>query len=233
MLNILQDRLQLHVNRELPDVQAWFIKGTVTTDQIANICWSIEKAREFQKNICFIDCAKGFGCVDQNNLWRILKEVRISGHLTCILRNLYGDQEAIVRTRHEAVDCFKLESGLHQGCILSSCSFNIYTEDITWNFGLDESQAGIKIAGGNISNLRYADDITIMAESKKKLKSLLMWVKEESENAGLQLHIQNMKIIAPSSHYFMANRWWKSGNSDRFYFLELQNHCGWWLQPQI
>ena len=163
--------LQLHVNWELPDVQAGFRKGRGTRDQIANICWSIEKAREFQKNIyfCFIDCAKGFDCVHHSNLWKILKEVRIPGYLTCVLRNLYAGQEATVRTRHEAIDWFKIEAGVRQGCILSSCSFSIYAEYIMWNVGLAESPAGIKIAGRNISNLRYVDDITLMAEREKKI----------------------------------------------------------------
>ena len=125
MLKILQARLQQYVNRELPDVQAGFRKGRGTRDQIANICWIMETAREFQKNIyfCFIDCAKAFDCVDHNKLWEILKEMEIPDHLTCLLRNLYAGQEATVRTGH-GTDWFQRGKGVCQGCILSPCLFN-------------------------------------------------------------------------------------------------------------
>ena len=125
-LNILQARLQQYMNRQLPDVQAGFRKGRGTRDQIANICWIIEKAREFQKNIyfCFIDYAKAFDCVDPNKLWKILKEMGIPDHLTWLLRNLYAGQEATVRTRHGIIDWFQIGKGVRQGCILSSCLFN-------------------------------------------------------------------------------------------------------------
>ena len=121
MLKILQARLQQYVNQELPDIQAGFRKGRGTKFQIANICWVIEKATEFQKNIffCFIDYAKNFDCVDHNKLWKILKEMGTSDHLTCLLRNLYAGQEATVRTGHGTMDCFKIGKGVHQGCILS------------------------------------------------------------------------------------------------------------------
>ena len=124
MLKILQDRVQQYVNRELPNVQAGFRKGRGTRDQIANICWIIEKAREFQKNICFIDSAKAFDCVNHNKLWKIIKEMEIPEHLTCLLRNLYADQEATVRTGHGTTDWFQIRKGMHQGCILSPCLFN-------------------------------------------------------------------------------------------------------------
>ena len=181
MLKILQARLQQYVNRELPDVQAGFRKGRRTRDQIANIRWIIEKAREFQKNIyfCFIDYAKAFDCVDHNKLWKILKEMEILDHLTCLLRNVYAGQEATVRTGHGTTEWFQIGKGVHQGCILSPCLFNFYAEYIMRNAGLEETQAEIKIAGRNINNLRYADT-TLMAESKE-LKSLLMKVKDESE----------------------------------------------------
>ena len=117
-------------------------------------------------------------------------------HLTCLLRILYAGQEAIVRTGHEKTDWFQIEKGVCQGCILSPCLFNLHAEYIVRNAGLDEAQAGIRIAGRNISNLRYTDDTTVMAESKEELKSLLMKVKEESENVGLKLNIQKTKIIA-------------------------------------
>ncbi|MDI3350308.1 hypothetical protein AFAEFNGA_00614 [Mycoplasmopsis arginini] len=198
MLKILQARLQQYVNRELPDVQAGFRKGRGTRDQIANIRWIMEKAREFQKNIyfCFIDYAKAFDCVDHNKLWKILKEMGIPDHLTCLLRNLYAGQEATVRTGHGTTDWFQIGKGVHQGCILSPCLFNFYAEYIMRNAGLEETQAGIKIAGRNINNLRYADDTTLMAESEEELKSLLMKVKVESEKVGLKLNIQKTKIMA-------------------------------------
>ena len=169
MLKILQARLQQYVNRELPDVQAGFRKGRGTRDQIANIHWIIHKAREFQKNIyfCFIDYTKAFDCVDHKKLWKILQEIGIPDHLTSVLRNLYVGQEATVRTEHETMNWFKIGSGVGQGCILSPCLFNLYAEYIMRNTGLDEAQAGIKIAWSNINNLRYADDPTLIAESKE------------------------------------------------------------------
>ena len=181
MLKILQARLQQYVNGELPDVQAGFRKGRGTRDQIANIRWIMEKAREFQKNIyfCFIDYAKAFDCVDHNTLWKILKEMGIPDHLICLLRNLYAGQEATVRTGHGTTDWFQMGKGVPQGCILSPCLFNLYAEYIMRNAGPEETQAGIKIAGTSINNLRYADDTTLMAESEKELKSFLMKVKEE------------------------------------------------------
>ena len=197
MFKILQARLQQYVNHELPDVQAIFGKGRGTRDQIANIHWIIEKAREFQKNIyfCFIDYAKGFDCVDHNELWKILKEMGIPDHLTCLLRNLYAGQEATVRTGHGTTHWFPIGKGVYQGCILSPCLFNFYAEYIMRNAGLDEAQARIKIASRNINNFIYADDTTLMAESEE-LKSLLMNVKEESEKVGLKLNIQKTKIMA-------------------------------------
>ena len=175
--------LQQFMNWELPEVQDGFRKGRGTRDQIDNICWILEKAREFQKNIyfCFIDYAKAFDCVDHNKLWIILQEMGISDHLPCLLRNLYAGQEATVRTGHGTMDCFQIGKGVCQGCILLSCLFNLYAEYITRNAGLEEAQAGIKIAGRNINNLRYADDTTLMAESEEQLKGFLMKVKEESE----------------------------------------------------
>uniref|UniRef100_A0A8B9WYF4 RNA-directed DNA polymerase n=1 Tax=Bos mutus grunniens TaxID=30521 RepID=A0A8B9WYF4_BOSMU len=198
MLKILQARLQQYVNHELPDVQAGFRKGRGTRDPIANIHWIMEKAREFQKNIyfCFIDYAKAFDCVDHNQLWKILKEMEIPDHLICLLRNLYAGQEATVRTGHGTTDWFQTGKGVRQGCILSPCLFNFYAEYIMRNAGLEETQAGIKIAGRNINNLRYADDSTLMAESEEELKNLLMKVKVESEKVGLKLNIQKMKIMA-------------------------------------
>ena len=144
--------------------QAGFRKGRGTSDQIANIHWIIEKSREFQKNIyfCFIDYTKAFDCVDHNKLWKILQEMGMPDHLTCLLRNLYAGQEATVRTGHGTTDWFQIRKGVRQGCILSPCLFNLYVECIMRNAGLDEAQAGIKIAGRNINNFRYADDTTLM-----------------------------------------------------------------------
>ena len=140
---------------------------------------SWKKARGFQKNIyfCFIDYAKVFDCVDHNKLWKIPKEMEIPDHLTCLLRNLYAGQEAIVRTGHGTAEWFQIGKGVRQGCILSPCLFNFYAKYIMRNAGLKEAQAGIKIAGRNSNNLRYADDTTLMAESEE-LKSLLMKVKK-------------------------------------------------------
>ena len=182
MLKILQARLQQYVNRELPDVQAGFKKGRGTRDQIANIRWIIKNAREFQKNIyfCFIYYAKAFDCVDHNKLWKILQEMGIPDHLTCLLRHLYAGQEATVRTGHETADWFQIGKRVRHGCILSPSLFNFYAEYIMRNTGLEEAHAGIKISGRNISHLRYADDTTFMAESEEELKSLLMKVQEES-----------------------------------------------------
>ena len=156
MLKIPQARLQQYVNWELPDVQAGFRKGRETIDQIANIQWITEKAREFQENIyfCFIHYAKAFDCVDHNKLWKIFKEMGIPDYLTCLLRNLYAGQEATIRTGHGKTDLLQIGKGICQGCILSPCLFNLYAEYITWNARLAEAQAGIKIAGRNIDNLR-------------------------------------------------------------------------------
>ena len=139
----------------------------------------MEKAREFQKNIyCFIDYAKAFDCVDHNKLWKILQEVGTPDHLTSLLRNLYAGQEATVRTGHGTTDWFQIGKGVFPGCMLSPCLFNLNAEYIMQNPTLDEAQAGIKIARRNISNLRYAEDTTLMAESGEEIMSLLMKVKE-------------------------------------------------------
>ena len=204
MLKILQVRLQQYMNCELPDVQAGFRKGRGTRDQIANILWIIRKARELQKNIyfCFIDYAKAFDCVDHNKLWKILKVMGIPDHLTCLLRNLYACQEATVRTGHGTTDWFQIGKGVRQGCILSPCLFNLYAEYIMRNTGLDEAQATIKNARSNINNLRYADDTSLMAESKEEPKSRLMKVKEESEKVGLKLTFRKLRSwhLVPSLH---------------------------------
>ena len=149
MLKIIQTRLQQYVNHELPDVHARTGRGT--RDQIANIHWIIEKAREFQKNIyfCFIDYAKAFDCVDHNTLWKILREMGIPDHLTCLLRNIYAGQEGTVGSGHGTTDLFQIKKGVRQGCVLSPCLFNLYAEYIMRNAGLEEAQARIKTAGRN------------------------------------------------------------------------------------
>ena len=183
----------------------------------------IEKATEFQKNICFIDYAKAFDCVDHNKLWKILQEMGTPDHLTYLLRNLYAGQEATVRTGHGTSEWFPIGKGVLQGYILSPCLFNLYAEYIMRHAGLEEAQAGIKIARRNINNLRYADDTTFIAESEQELKSFLMKVKEESEKVGLKLKIQKTKKDHGTwSHHFTANRWGNSGNSERLYFGGLQ-----------
>ena len=157
---------------------------------LANIHCIFEKARKFKKNIyfCFIDYAKAFDCVDDcvdhNKLWKLLKEKGILDHLICLLRNLDSGQEATVRTRHGTTDWIQIRKGVRQGCILSPCLCTLNAEYIMRNAGLDEAQAEIKITRRNINNLRYADDSTLMTESEEELKSLLMKVKEESENVG-------------------------------------------------
>ena len=221
------------MNHELPGVQTGFRKARKTWDQIVNIRWIIKKASEFQKNIYFwlIDYAKAFECVDHNKLQKILKEIGIPDHLTCLLRNLYAGQEATVRTGHETTDWFQIRKGVCQGYILSPCLFNLSAEYIMRNAGLEEAQAEIKIAGRNINNLRYADDSILMAESEEELKSLLMKVKEESEKVGLNLNIQKTKIMASSP----ITSWEIDGETvetvSDFIFGGLQNHCRWWLQP--
>ena len=188
---------------------------------------------EFQKNIyfCFIDYAKAFDSVDNNKLWTVLKEMGIPDHLTCLLRNLYAGQEATVRTGYGTADWFQIEKGVRQGCISSPCLFNLYAEYIMRNVGRDKAQAGIKIAGRNSNNPRYADDTTLMAESKEKLRSLLMKVKEESEKVGLKLNIQKTKIMAsgPVTLWQIDGKQWKQCQT---LFFGLQNHCWWWLQPR-
>ena len=161
--------------------------------------------------------------MDHNTLWKILKEIGIPDHLTCLLRNLYAGQEATARIGHRKTDWFQIGKGVHQGCILSLHLFNLYAGYIMRNAGLDETQAGIKISGRNINNLRCADDTTFMAE-REELKSLLMKVKEESEKVGLKLNIQKTKIMASGT----ITSWQIDGEIGRdFLFFGLQNHCRW------
>ena len=215
------------MNCELLYGQAGFRKGRGTRDQIANIRWITDKAREFQKNIyfCFIDYAKAFDCVDHNKLWKILKEMGIPDYLTCLLRNLYAGQKATVRAGHGTMSWFQFGKGVLQGCILSPSLFNFCAEYIMQNAGLDEAQAGIKFARRSIDNLRYRDDTTFMAEIEE-LKSVLK-VKEESEKVGLKLNIQKTKITASGP----ITSWQIDGETVEtvadFIFSGLQNHCRW------
>ena len=187
------------MNQELPDVQTGFTKSRRTSNQIANIFWIIEKAREFQKNIyfCFNDYAKVFDCVDHNKQWKILQEMEIPDHFTCLWETCKQ-----VKKQHLEPDMeqqtVKIGKGVHQGYILSSCLFNLYAEYIMWNARLDETQAGIKIARRNINSFRYSDDTNLMVKTEEELKSLLMKVKEESEKAGWKLNSQKTKIMASS-----------------------------------
>ena len=186
------------------------------------------KKQEFQRNIyfCFIDYSKTFNCVDHNKLWKILKEMGIPDQLTCLLRNLYAGQETTVRIGHGTTGWFQIGKRVHHGCILSPCLFNLYAEYIMKNTGLEEAQAGIKIAKRNINSLRYANDTILMVENEG-LKSLLMKVKEESEKVGLKLNIRKTKIMACGP----ITSWRIDGETVEivaaFIFLGFQNHCRW------
>ena len=151
--------------------------------------------------------------MDHNKLWKILQEMKIKDHLACLLKNLYAGQEATVRTGHGTTDWFQRGRGVHQGCILSPCLINLCAEYIMRNAGLEEAQTGVRIAGKNISNLRYADDTTFTAEREEKLKSFLMKVKEESEKSWLKAQHSENEDHGIWSHHFMGNRWGNSGNS--------------------
>ena len=172
MLKILRARLQQYMNCELSDVQAGFRKGRGARDQIANICWIMEKAREFQKDIyfSFIDYAKAFDCVDHNKVWKILKEMGIADHLTCLLRNLYAGQEATVQTGHGTTDCFQIGKGVRQGCILSPCLFNFYAEYIMRNAELEETQAGSRLPGeiSIISDMQMTPPLWLKVKRNEK-----------------------------------------------------------------
>ena len=211
--------------KEFPDVQVGFRKDR---NHKSNCQHPLDhrKSKELQKTSAALTALKPlYG----SQIGKFL-EMGIPDRLTCLLRNLYAGQETTVRTGHRTT--FQIGKGVHQGCMLLPALFNLCTEYIMQNLGLDEAQAGIKISGRNINNLRYADDTSLMAESKEELKSFLMKVKEKSEKAGLKLNIQKTNIMVSSpchckSKVFMANRWGNNGNSDRLYFLGLQNHCGW------
>ena len=198
MLKILQARLQHYVNCDFQMFKLVLEKAEEMEIKLPVSSGSSKKQESSRKKpiyFCFIDYVKAFDCVDHNNLWKILKEMGIPDHLTCLLSNLFAGQEVTVRTGHGTTDWLQTAKGVRQGCILSPCLFNFYAEYIMRNAGLEEAQAGIKIARRNLNNLRYADDTTVMAESEEELKSLLMKVKEESERVGLKLNIQKTKIM--------------------------------------
>ena len=192
MLRILQARLQQYMNCELADVQAGFSKSREPEIKLPTSVGSSKKQESSRKIIysCFIDYAKAFDCVDHNKMWENFQDIGIPDHLTCLPIYLHASQEATVRSGHGTTDWFQIGKRVCQGCIFSPCLFNLYAGYIMRNARLDEAQAGIKIVGRNINNLRYADDATLMAESKEELKSLLMKVKEESEKVGLK-HLED------------------------------------------
>ena len=221
MLKILQARLQQCVNFQIFKLN--LEKAEEPEIKLPTSAGSWKKQESSRKNIyfCFIGYAKAYDCVDYNKTWKILTEMGIADYLTSLLRNLYAGQEETVRTGHGTTDWFQIGKGVHQGCILSPCLFNFYAEYIMRNTGLEEVQAGIKIAGRNINNLRYKDDTTIMVESEE-LKSLLLKVKEESEKVGLKLNIQETKIMASGP----ITSWQIDGETVAdFIFGGLQNHC--------
>ena len=190
---------------------------------------SWKKQESSRKNIyfSFTDYPKAFDCVDHNKLWKILKEMGIPDHLTCLLRNLYAGQEATVRTGHGTTDWFQIGKGVRQGCVLSPYLFNLYAEYIMRNNGLEETQAGIMITGRNINNLRYADDTTLMAESEEELKSLFMKVKEESGKSWLSVNIQKTKIMASGPITSCETDGETVETMADFIFLGSPNHCRW------
>ena len=227
MLKIIQARLQQYVNCEIPDVQLVLEKAEEPEIKLPTSTESWKKQETSRKTSisAFLTMPKPLTVWITIN-WRILREMGIPDHLTCLLRNLYAGKEATVRTGHGTTDCFQIGKGVCQGCILSPFSFNLYAEYIMRNTGLVETKAEIKIAGRNINNLRYADDTSLIAESEEEVKSLLTKVKEESEKVGLKLNIQKTKIMA--SHPITS--WEIDGEtveSVRLYFWGLQNHCRW------
>ena len=191
---------------------------------------SWKKQRNVRKTLTS-SLTKGFDCMDHNKLWEILKETGIPAHLTCLLWNLYASQEAIIRTGHGTMDWFKIGKGVHQGHMLSLCLFNFYAEYIMRNARLDEAQAGIKTARKNINNLRYVDNITIIAGSEEKLESLLKKGERGEWKIWLKTQHSKNKDHGILSHHSWQTDGEKNGSSDRLYFGGLQNHCRWWLQP--
>jgi hypothetical protein len=202
LLKIIQQRLRPIIEAELPDTQAGFRRGRGTRDHIANLRWIMEKSREYQKDVymCFIDYSKAFDCIDHDKLWKALNELGVPPHLIQLIRSLYTDQVATVRTQHGDTEWFRIGKGVRQGCILSPFLFNLYAEVIMRKLELDESKIGVKIGGRNINNLRYADDTTLLAETVDGIKDLIIKVKEESEKMGLYLNIKKTKILTTAAN---------------------------------
>ena len=223
-----------NVSWELSDIQVGFEKGRETRDQIAKIHCIIEKAGEFQKNMyfCFMDYAKAFDYINHNKLWNILNKMGISDHLTCLLKNLYAEQEATVRTGHRTTDWFLVGKGVLRGCILSLYLFNLYAEYIMWNAMLHEAQAGIKISRRNINNLRYADDNYFNGRTWRGSKEPLDLSERGEWKSWLKTQYSKNEDQSICFYHCTASSWGKCGNIVSFHFLELQNQCRWWLQPQ-
>ena len=197
LLKIIQKRLTPYIDREISIEQAGFIKGRGTRDQIANIRWILEKVREVKKEIyfCFIDYSKAFDCVDHNTMWLVMRKIGIPEHLIILIKNLYHKQEAHVRTMYGPTDWFEISKGVRQGCILSPYLFNLYGEIIMRNAGLYDNNIGIKVHGRAINNLRYADDTTLIAETKEDLGELIRNVKKASKEAGLLLNLKKTEVM--------------------------------------
>jgi hypothetical protein len=201
LLKVIHNRMEQYVEREIPDVQAGFRKERGTRDQIANLRWIMERQREYNQELylCFIDYQKAFDCVQYDKLWAILRQTGIPEHLIYLLKSLYLDQEAAVRTEDGCTDYFKVEKGVRQGCILSPVLFNLYAEGIMRECYLESVDEGIRIGGRNINNLRYADDTTLMDGSKSGLKKLLDRVKAASESKGLLLNVGKTKVMSSTT----------------------------------
>ena len=229
MLKILQARLQQYVNHELPDVQDGFRKGRGTRDQIANIRWIMEKAREFQKNIyfCFIDYAKAFDCVDHNKLWKILKEMGIPDLLICLLRNLYADQEATVRIGHGTTDWFQIEKQ-YVKAVHCHPAYLTYMQSTSWEMlGWKKHKLQSRLPG----EISITSDMQMTPPYGGKWRGTKKPLDEGESGewkSWLKAQHSENEDHAIQSHHFMGNRW---GNSVRLYFSGLQNHCRWWLQP--
>ncbi|RWS06003.1 endonuclease-reverse transcriptase-like protein [Dinothrombium tinctorium] len=202
LLKIIQQRLSPIIERELPDVQAGFRRGRGTRNHIANLRWIMEKSREYQKDIymCFIDYKKAFDCVEHGKLWAALQKLGVPDHLTHLIRSLYKDQEATVRTAYGDTDWLEIGKGVRQGCILSPFLFNLYAEIIMRKIDLEDSEIGVKIGGRNINNLRYADDTTLLSETEDGLRHLIKRTKDESAKFGLLLNIKKTKIMTTAGN---------------------------------
>ncbi len=198
LLKVIQDRMEGHIDREMSDTQAGFRKKRGTRDQIANLRWLMERQREYNQDVylCFIDYSKAFDCVDHERMWNTLRIMGIPQHLIYLMRNLYLNQQATVRTEFGDTDAFGIGKGVRQGCILSPSLFNLYAERIMREAGLQESEEGIMIGGRKVNDLRYADDTTLLAGSRDGLHALLTNVQLHSEKAGLYLNIKKTKIMS-------------------------------------